>query len=135
MFSLEAVSSYFPQKTMWRTFFCAIVSTLFIRYVNPFSTGKMVRFQVWAANVGRIVCRTLDEPRLLQVNSQFVWIWFELVPFALLGVIGGLVGALFIRTNMRLRAFRKSKPWLQVWHLPQHWLSTPLLHSTPRHSS
>jgi len=43
LFSLEAVSSYFPNKTMWRSFFCAISATLFIYYADPFSNGKLVK--------------------------------------------------------------------------------------------
>jgi len=48
LFSLEAVSSYFPHKTMWRAFFCAISSTVLIYYADPFSNGKLVNFEVRA---------------------------------------------------------------------------------------
>ena len=46
LFSLEEVSSYFPNKTMWRTFLCAVVAGLTLKYMNPNHTGKLVLFQV-----------------------------------------------------------------------------------------
>lgn len=46
LFSLESVSSYFPPKTMWRSFWCAIAATLVIRYIDPFNTGQLVQFSV-----------------------------------------------------------------------------------------
>eukprot|EP01050_Picozoa_sp_SAG11_P004551 SAG11_NODE_293_length_11144_cov_4.661928_13_plen_353_part_00 len=46
LFSLEEVSSYFPNKTMWRAFLCAVVAGLTLKYMNPNHTGKLVLFQV-----------------------------------------------------------------------------------------
>ena len=48
LFSLEAVSSFFPNRTMWRSFFCGISATLLIYYADPFSNGKLVNFEVRA---------------------------------------------------------------------------------------
>lgn len=31
LYSLEEVSSYFPHKTMWRAFFCAIIAAISVR--------------------------------------------------------------------------------------------------------
>ena len=84
LFSLEEVSYYFPSKVMWRSFFCAIIAALSLRvrelvditrfltptkYMNPFYTGKLVAFQVSYSNS---------------------WHWFELLPFAFLGCLGGV---------------------------------------------
>lgn len=33
LFSLEAVSSYFPPKTMWRSFWCAVCAALVLQYM------------------------------------------------------------------------------------------------------
>ncbi|KAJ3210704.1 hypothetical protein HDU67_005079 [Dinochytrium kinnereticum] len=46
LFSLEEVSYYFPYKTMWRSFFCAMVGAIALRLLDPFRTGKLVWFQV-----------------------------------------------------------------------------------------
>lgn len=64
-----------------------MVAAFTLQALNPFRTGKLV---------------------LYQVNYLGGWHAFELVPFALLGVIGGLCGALFIRLNMAIARWRKS---------------------------
>jgi chloride channel 3/4/5 len=39
LFSLEEVSSYFPPKTMWRAFWCAIVAVLTMQHLNQSGTS------------------------------------------------------------------------------------------------
>jgi chloride channel 3/4/5 len=39
LFSLEELSFYFPHKTMFRSFYFALVSALALQFVNPFRTG------------------------------------------------------------------------------------------------
>ncbi len=86
LFSLEEVSSYFPHKTMWRAFFCAIMASLVVQWVDPSQTGKTVQFQT-------------------EYESQ--WSWFELLLFCLVGILGGILGALFIKINVWWMQFRK----------------------------
>ncbi|QIX00352.1 hypothetical protein AMS68_005869 [Peltaster fructicola] len=94
LFSLEQLSYYFPDKTMWASFVCAMVAAVTLQAIDPFRTGKLV---------------------LYQVTYHSGWHAFELVPFAILGVMGGLHGALFIRLNMWISRLRKSSvnPFLQ----------------------
>ncbi|RUP51522.1 hypothetical protein BC936DRAFT_147703 [Jimgerdemannia flammicorona] len=91
LFSLEEVSYYFPYKTMWRSFFCAMIAAVSLQLMNPFRTGKLVLFQV---------------------SYDRDWHGFEMIFFALLGIVGGLYGAFFIRMNLMVTAFRKSS-WLR----------------------
>ncbi|KAJ1524714.1 hypothetical protein HK096_000689, partial [Nowakowskiella sp. JEL0078] len=42
LFSLEEVSSYFPYKTMWRSFFCAMIAAISLQLMDPFRTGNLV---------------------------------------------------------------------------------------------
>ncbi|KAI6197003.1 Chloride channel protein [Aphelenchoides besseyi] len=42
MFSLEEASYYFPLKTMWRSFFCALVAGVILRMVNPFGSDQVL---------------------------------------------------------------------------------------------
>ena len=93
LFSLEVASSYFPHKTMWRAFFCAIIASLVLQSIDPYQEGRLVLF-------------------FIDYNKS--WYWFEMVPFAFIGVMGGLLGALFIRLNTRITAFRKSSVIQQV---------------------
>lgn len=87
LFSLEEVSYYFPLKTLWRSFFCALVAAFVLQSINPFGNEHSVLFYVEYSNP---------------------WIFFELVPFLILGVLGGLVGAIFIKCNIAWCKFRKT---------------------------
>ena len=87
LFSLEQLSYYFPDKTMWQSFVCAMIAAVTLQASNPFRTGKIV---------------------LYQVEYSSGWHGFEMVPFALLGIIGGVYGGLFIKLNMLVAKFRRS---------------------------
>ncbi|KAJ2994784.1 H(+)/Cl(-) exchange transporter 5 [Globomyces sp. JEL0801] len=76
LFSLEEASYYFPQKTMWRAFFCALIAAVTLKLINPLGSGKLVLFQV---------------------SYDTDWHIPELIPFLILGIFGGLFGALFIK--------------------------------------
>ncbi|KAF9934198.1 hypothetical protein BGZ65_003861, partial [Modicella reniformis] len=67
LFSLEEVSYYFPSKTMWRAYFCALISAVVLKMINPYRVGKTVLFQV-----------TYDRD----------WHLFESIPFFLISVFG-----------------------------------------------
>ncbi len=90
LFSLEQLSYYFPDKTMWQSFVCAMVAAVTLQAFNPFRTGKLV---------------------LYQVTYSSGWHGFEMVPFAILGIIGGLYGGIFIKLNMRIAKWRKTSRW------------------------
>lgn len=61
------VSYYFPLKTLWRSFFCALIAAFILRSINPFGNEHSVLFFV-------------------EYNKP--WIFFELIPFVGLGIIG-----------------------------------------------
>lgn len=90
LFSLEQLSYYFPDKTMWQSFVCAMVAAVTLQAFNPFRTGKLV---------------------LYQVTYSSGWHGFEMVPFAILGIIGGLYGGVFIKLNMKIAKWRKTSRW------------------------
>ncbi|KAF9357964.1 hypothetical protein BGX26_002756 [Mortierella sp. AD094] len=90
LFSLEEVSYYFPGKTMWRTYFCALVSAVVLKMINPYRVGKTVLFQV-----------TYDRD----------WHLFESIPFFFISVFGGVYGALFSQFHMNYSRFR-SRTWI-----------------------
>ena len=54
-------------KTLWRTFFCALMAALTLGYMNPYGNGRLVMFYV-------------------QYNTP--WKIFELIPFIILGIFG-----------------------------------------------
>ena len=75
---------------MWQSFVCAMVAAVTLQAFNPFRTGKLV---------------------LYQVTYTRGWHGFEMVPFGILGIIGGLYGGLFIKLNMWIVRWRKSSRW------------------------
>ncbi|KAI9832653.1 MAG: hypothetical protein M1819_004238 [Sarea resinae] len=96
LFSLEEVSYYFPPKTLFRTFFCCIVATLSLKFLNPYGTHKIVLFEV----------RYLDD-----------WKAFEMIVFILLGILGGVTGAGFIKASrIWAKTFRRI-PVIKRWPL------------------
>lgn len=77
---------------MWSSFVCAMVAAVTLQAFNPFRTGKLV---------------------LYQVTYHSGWHDFEIVPFALLGIIGGLYGGLFIKLNMTIASWRQNRTYLK----------------------
>ncbi|KAJ6147531.1 Cystathionine beta-synthase core [Penicillium chrysogenum] len=96
LFSLEEMASYFPLKTLWRSYFCALVATSVLAAVNPFRTGQLVMFQV---------------------EYDRTWHFFEFIFFIGLGVFGGLYGAFVMKWNLRVAAFRKK--YLSQWPITE----------------
>lgn len=88
---LQQLSYYFPDKTMWQSFVCAMTAAVMLQALDPFRSGQLV---------------------LYQVKYSTGWHSFELVPFALLGILGGIYGGLFIKANMSVACWKKSAPWL-----------------------
>lgn len=75
---------------MWQSFVCAMVAAVTLKGFNPFRTEKLV---------------------LYQVTYSSGWHDFEMVPFAILGIVGGMYGGLFIRLNMKIAKWRKGSRW------------------------
>ncbi|KAF3384677.1 putative chloride channel protein, partial [Penicillium rolfsii] len=103
LFSLEEMANYFPLKTLWRSYFCALVATSVLAALNPFRTGQLVMFQV---------------------SYDRTWHFFELIFFVFLGVFGGLYGAFVIKWNLRVAAFRKK--YLSQWPITESVVLTAL---------
>ncbi|CAG5122922.1 unnamed protein product, partial [Candidula unifasciata] len=87
LFSLEEVSYYFPLKTLWRSFFCALIAAFVLRSINPFGNDHLVMFSI-----------DYNEP----------WSLLELFPFILIGALGGVFGKFFIKFNIMWCRYRKN---------------------------
>jgi chloride channel 3/4/5 len=75
---------------MWQSFVCATVAAVTLQALNPFHTGKIV---------------------LYQVTYTMGWHRFEIIPFMMLGILGGVYGGLFIKLNTSIARWRKSRGW------------------------
>lgn len=104
LFSLEEVSYYFPMKTLWRSFFCALIAAFILRSINPFGNEHTVLFFV---------------------EYHKPWIFIELVPFVLLGIMG-VSGVLIIYTynlSFNYRMEREHERQLQILPILCHRVS------------
>lgn len=87
------------QRVLFRTFFCCIIAALTLKFLDPYGTQKIVMFET-------------------KIFSS--WHFFEMVPFVLLGMLGGAAGALFIKItgwwakNFRRLAIMKRWPLIEV---------------------
>eukprot|EP00392_Amoebophrya_sp_AT5.2_P011281 g11356.t1 len=90
LFSFEEASTFFPQRTCARAFFAAVMAALMLMYLNPTGTHKLTLFQV------------TDTWKLDPIEYVF---------FCLLGVVGGCVGALFIKVNTWVVKLRLNEWW------------------------
>ncbi|VDN96011.1 unnamed protein product [Rodentolepis nana] len=88
LFSLEVASYYFPAKTLFRSFFCALAAGYVARALNPFGEEHLI---------------------LLSVDHDTNWHFVELIPFAILGVCGGVFGALVVRCNRAVQKFCRKR--------------------------
>ncbi|ODV97265.1 hypothetical protein PACTADRAFT_49004 [Pachysolen tannophilus NRRL Y-2460] len=88
LFVIEEVAYYLPINQLFHIFFCAISSVLFLKFLNPYETGKTVIFEV-------------------HYNSD--WEPVELIFYIILGVAGGIFGACFcLFTQWWNKFFRKN---------------------------
>lgn len=105
LFSLEEVSYYFPPKVMWRAFWCAAVAAITLRALNPYGNGSIVLFAV------------------TYTKEYHYW---EFAVFILLGVFGGLYGALFSRLNIIWSREVRKGTWLARHPIFEVFLVTAL---------
>ncbi|KAL7415855.1 chloride channel [Mrakia frigida] len=105
LFSLEEVSTFFPPKVLWRSFWAAMVATATLKAMNPFGTGKIVLFQVSYDND---------------------WRFWELPVFVLIGVLMGIYGALFAKLNIRWAKHVRNGTWLKTHPITEVALVTLL---------
>ena len=103
LFSLEEVSSFWDQQLTWTTFLAAAVAAFTVNY---WSSGMHGTF----ADGGLVLFASGEE-------STTYELW-ELIPFTLMGVLCGAVGALFNDVNRRITLRRKAllgaRPKLRV---------------------
>lgn len=99
LFILEEINNYLPSNQLFLIFFCAITSTLFLKFLDPYGTNKTVLFEL---------------------NYTSDWRIGELPFFIIIGIAGGIFGASFIRftkwwpTFFRQKKFIKDHPMIEI---------------------
>lgn len=105
LFSVEEAASFWSNELTWRVVFAAMTATFFtnlflsatIGHFTQLSSPGLVRFDIF------------------QEDMAFDLIEFPI--FVLMGVMGGLIGALFVIINYKLTVFRYRyvrKKWMMV---------------------
>ncbi|CAI5755566.1 unnamed protein product [Candida verbasci] len=78
LFILEEINNYLPSSQLFQIFFCTIISTLFLKILNPYNTGKIVLFE-------------------LSYDPNLSWKFYELIFFVIIGISGGIFGSSFVK--------------------------------------
>jgi H+/Cl- antiporter ClcA len=101
LFSLEEGASFWSTKLTWRCFFCTMTCIFFMFFF--ISTGD--RFGK-TSNTGMFSFGAFFSLHA-EVANYAVW---EMFIFSLVGVMGGLIGAVFVANNGRLLLSRLARP-------------------------
>ncbi|XP_064156322.1 H(+)/Cl(-) exchange transporter 6 [Anguilla rostrata] len=101
LFSLEEGSSFWNQALTWKVLFCSMSATFTL---NFFRSG--INFNKWGSfqlpgllNFGEFKCPDGDK-------NCHLWTAVDLAFFVMMGIVGGLLGALFNCINRRLSKYR-----------------------------
>lgn len=90
LFGLEELDAFSGESdVMWRGFVISVIAAVSLQYVDPFGTKNLVLFGVSSV-------------------TDDVWRAFELIPWIILGVIGGALGSLLIKLNVRVAVYRRN---------------------------
>uniref|UniRef100_A0A7S3FDR9 Chloride channel protein n=1 Tax=Prasinoderma singulare TaxID=676789 RepID=A0A7S3FDR9_9VIRI len=96
LFALEEATSHWRSQLTWRAFFTCAVVVVTLKALTGFCSG------------GRCGYLGSGGFMLFEISQgQEDYETFELVPMAMLGVTGGLLGALFNQINLRVSRWRK----------------------------
>ncbi|KAK3600873.1 hypothetical protein CHS0354_019220 [Potamilus streckersoni] len=104
LFSLEEGASFWNQALTWRIFFASMLSTLTLNVIASYRNGHAM---------------DLSSPGLFNFGkfNTTSYSGIEIPVFILMGLIGGLLGALFNQANYHLTMFRQRyvyRPWTKV---------------------
>ncbi|XP_014260411.1 H(+)/Cl(-) exchange transporter 7 [Cimex lectularius] len=104
LFSLEEGSSFWNQSLTWRIFFASSISTFTLNIILSAYHGRPGELAYYGL---------LNFGHFESLDYQL----FELALFALMGVIGGILGSVYTFINYRLTVFRLryiNSQWLKV---------------------
>ncbi|XP_022809140.1 chloride channel protein A-like [Stylophora pistillata] len=113
LFSMEEVSSFWNMKLSWQTFFACMVSTFTTDLFNSAFEG--FKYQ------GDFGLFKAEKNILFQISHGIGLNILVFIPTVILGIMGGLLGAVFTFLNLKIARFRrlwiakiKSKQWKNI---------------------
>ncbi|XP_004346666.1 voltage-gated chloride channel protein [Capsaspora owczarzaki ATCC 30864] len=109
LFAIEVTATYFAIRNYWRGFFVATVSALMNRVLVTWYTGSGVITPLYQT----FFPKTSYQP-------------IELLVFIPLGMLGGLIGSLFVKCHRKYIDFRRLKLNNISW-IKNNWFMYPLI--------
>jgi chloride channel 7 len=106
LYSFEEVCSHWPHKLTWRAFFCTIVAAFTFTAVMNTDLGS-------GLSPGGSVVRDSLVLNIASTDGMHTWRYADFAWAAILGVLGGVLGAGYTAAIVRLAAARK------------RWVGTP----------
>ena len=104
LFAVEEGASFYSQTMLWRGFLATCMGVLTIHWLDQLDFDA-ARFRARKFGTHRdFGLYTDDEANYSRV---FWWYFWEVPLFAGLGALGGLLGALFVKVNVRITAWRQ----------------------------
>nr|AAF13165.1 CLC chloride channel protein [Caenorhabditis elegans] len=114
LFSIEVTSVYFAVRNYWRGFFAATCSATLFRILRMFSVSAAV---------------TVEAHYQTNFPPQNVFLPQELPIFALIGLVCGLAGSIFVYLHRRTVLFLR-RNWLAKMIFQKYWLIYPIFIAT-----
>eukprot|EP00026_Physarum_polycephalum_P000655 Phypoly_transcript_00656.p1 GENE.Phypoly_transcript_00656~~Phypoly_transcript_00656.p1 ORF type:complete len:780 (-),score=55.25 Phypoly_transcript_00656:186-2525(-) len=92
LFALEEATSFWSRQLGWRTFFCCMASS--------FTVNGILQIKARSQQVQDYGLLTFG------FSNTYLYRYAELAPFCLLAILGGLIGAFFVKLNGDLNMWR-----------------------------
>lgn len=86
LFGIEEITSNYKLSTLWKCFFCSLVATSTLSFINPYRAGQLVIFEV---------------------EYDKDWHFFEIPFFVILGIFGGIYGIICSKFNIIFVGYRQ----------------------------
>ena len=122
MFAFEEMATWWRNELTWKAFFCCAVGVIALRLLNGTCTSQKRcgyyaptrEFALWSVNFD-------SNDDMLPDTGGIGKVLFDRIPVVVIGVTGGVLGAVLVSVNSRLLGLRerffgppKSRGWRQI---------------------
>ncbi|OWB57231.1 hypothetical protein B5S28_g3166 [[Candida] boidinii] len=92
LFAIEEVTYYLQVSHLFLIFLCSMISVLFLKFLDPYKTGK---------------------PVLFEITYTSDWEPIELIFFVIIGICGGLFGGFFCKFTQFWASWYRNKKFIK----------------------
>ena len=108
LFTVEEGSSFYSSGMLWRGFLATCMGVLTTHWLMQIDFDLLDFARARFGTHRDFGLYTDDEANYSRV---FWWYFWEVPVFALMGALGGLLGALFVKINVKITTWRRWFPW------------------------